>query len=62
VFEKGAEKLDLRGTNNRMKAAFIMCTVKRYHYYGETKEVETWEKGRMCMMHLEGEKCRYRKF
>jgi len=62
VFEKGAEILDLRGTNNRMKTAFIICTVRRYHHYDENKEVETGEKGRICMMHLEGEKCRYRKF
>jgi len=62
VFEKGAEKLDLRVTNNIMKTAFVMCTFQRCHYCDEKKDVETGERGRICMMHLEGEKSRYRKF
>jgi hypothetical protein len=62
MFEKGAEKLDLRGNKNRMKTAFIMCTFQRHHYYDEVKEAMSGERGRTCMMHLEGEKCRYIKF
>jgi len=62
VSEKGAAKLDLRGTNKRMKTAFIMCTYQRYHYYDEIREAGTGKRGRACIMHLEGEKCRYIKF
>jgi hypothetical protein len=54
VFEKGVEKLDLRGTNNIMKTDFIMCTFQRCHYYDEEKDVETGVRGRICMMHLKG--------
>jgi len=59
---RGLRSWTYEALNNRMKTAFIMCTFQRYHYYDEIKEAETGEGGRACMMHLEGEKCRYIKF
>jgi hypothetical protein len=45
-----------------MKKTFIIWTVSVIITTTKSKEAETGERGRTCMMHLEGEKCRYRTF